>query len=60
MGPLMAGEKTSLDVMSTNDEWCPFRGIMIGTLKAPSCPWRWVPGSRSNYGNWTTVPSLYS
>ena len=29
-------------------------------LKTPSCPWRSVPGSRSKFGNWTTVPSLYS
>ena len=29
-------------------------------LKTPSCPWRWVPSSRSKFGNWTTVPSLYS
>ena len=38
---------------------CPCRG-MLGTLKTPSCPWRWVPGSRSKFGNWTSVPSLYS
>ena len=29
-------------------------------LKTPSCPWRCVPGSRSKFGNCTTVPSLYS
>ena len=38
---------------------CPCRG-RLGTLKTPSCPWRWVPGSRSKFGNWTTVPSRYS
>ena len=38
---------------------CPCRG-RLGTLKTPSCPWRWVPGSRSKFGKWTTVPSLYS
>ena len=38
---------------------CPCRG-RLGTLKTPSCPWRWVPDSRSKFGNWTTVPSLYS
>ena len=38
---------------------CPCRG-RLGTLKTPSCPWRWVPGSRSKFGNWTSVPSLYS
>ena len=36
----------------------PCRG-RLGTLKTPSCPWRWTPGSRSKFGNWTTVPSLY-
>ena len=36
---------------------CPCRG-RLGTLKTPSCPW--VPGSRSKFGNWTSVPSLYS
>ena len=36
---------------------CPCRG-RLGTLKTTSCPWRWVPGSRSKFGNWTTVPSL--
>ena len=39
--------------------WCPCRG-RLGTLKTPSCPWRWVPGSRSKFENWTTVQSLYS
>ena len=29
-------------------------------LKTPSCPWSWVPGSRSKFGIWATVPSLYS
>ena len=38
---------------------CPCQG-RPGTLKTPSCPWRWVPGSRSKFGNLTTVPSLYS
>ena len=38
---------------------CPGRG-RPGTLKTPSCPWRWVPGSRLKFGNWTSVPSLYS
>ena len=37
---------------------CPCLG-RLGTLKTPSCPWRWVPGSRSKFGNWTNVPSLY-
>ena len=32
----------------------------LGTLKTPSCPWRRMPGSRSKFGNWTTLPSLYS
>ena len=32
----------------------------LGMLKTPSCQWRWVPGNRSKFGNWTTVPSLYS
>ena len=39
--------------------WCPCRG-RLGTLKTPSCPWRWVPSSRSKFGNWTSVPSLYN
>ena len=38
---------------------CPCWG-RLGTTKSPSCPWRWVPGSRSRFGNWTTVPSLNS
>ena len=38
---------------------CPCRG-RLDTLKTPSCPWRWVTGSRSKFGNWTTVPSLYT
>ena len=38
---------------------CPCRG-RLGTLKTPSCPWHWVSGSRSKFGNWTTVPLLYS
>ena len=32
----------------------------LGTLKTRSCPWRYVPGSRSKFRNWTTVLSLYS
>ena len=32
----------------------------LGKLKTPSCQWRRVPGSRSKFGYWTTVPSLYS
>ena len=32
----------------------------LSMLKSPSCQWRWVPGSRSKFGNWPTVPSLYS
>ena len=28
---------------------CPCR-VRIGTLKTPSCPWRWVLGSRSKFG----------
>ena len=38
---------------------CPCRG-RLGTLKTPSYPWRWVPGSRSTFGIWRTVLSLYS
>ena len=38
---------------------CPCRG-RLGTLKTPICPWHWVPSSRSKFGNWTTVLSLYS
>ena len=38
---------------------CPCRG-RIGRLKTPSCPKHCMPGSRSKFGNWTTVPSLYS
>ena len=38
---------------------CPCQG-WLGRLKTPSCSWRWVPGSRSKFGNWTIVPSLYS
>ena len=41
LGPLMARRlKTSR---------CPCRGRLC-TLKSPSCPWRWVPGSRSKFG----------
>ena len=32
----------------------------LGMLKTPSCPWCWVLVSRSKFGNWITVPSLYS
>ena len=35
---------------------CPCRG-RLGTLKLPMA---WVPGSRSKFGNWSSVPSLYS
>ena len=38
---------------------CPCQG-MISTPKAPSCSWHWVPGSRSKFGNWETVSSIYS
>ena len=38
---------------------CPFRG-RFGKLKSPSCPWRWMPGSRSKIGKWTSVLSLHS
>ena len=36
--------------------------VGLGTLKTPSCPWRWVTGSRSKFWNWTTVhvSSLHS
>ena len=37
---------------------CPCRG-RLGTLD-PYLPMAWVPGSRSKFGNWTSVPSLYS
>ena len=29
---------------------CPCRG-RLGTLKTPSCPWRWVPGSNLETGH---------
>ena len=32
---------------------------MLGKLKTPSCPLHWVPSSRSKFGTWTIVPSLY-
>ena len=54
VGPLMAVGKRHL---LTSRCPCPGR---LSMLKTPSCPWRWVPGSRSIFGNWTTVPSLYS
>ena len=38
---------------------CPCQS-RLGTFKTPSCPWCWVPDSRSKLGNWTIVPSLYS
>ena len=38
---------------------CPCRGRLYA-LKTPSCPWRWVPGSRSKFRKRTSVPSLYS
>ena len=54
VGPLMAiGLKTSSDIPVL----CRGR---LGKLKTPSCLWHLVPGSRSKFGNWTTVPSLYS
>ena len=34
--------------------WYPCRG-RLGTLKTPSCTGRLVPGSRSKFGNWTSV-----
>ena len=57
VGLLMARRlKTSSDVKDVFG--CP--GARLGTLKTPSCLWYWVPGSRSKFSNWTTVPSLYS
>ena len=54
VGPLMARRlKTSSDDLVPACGW-------LGMLKTPSWPWRWVPGSRSKFENWTTVPSLYS
>ena len=54
IGPLIARRlKTSANVP------VPCRG-RLNMLKIPSCPWHWVPGSRSKFGNWTTVPSPYS
>ena len=54
LGPLMVRRlKTSWDAR------CPCRDRLC-TLKTPNWPWRWVPGSRSEFGNWKTVPSLYS
>ena len=38
---------------------CPCQGRR-GTLNIAICPWHCVPGSRSKFGNWTTVPSFYS
>ena len=38
---------------------CPCRD-RLGMLRTPSCPWHWVPCSRSKSGNWTVVLSLYS
>ena len=29
----------------------------LGLRKIPSCPWRWLPGRQSKFGNWTTVLS---
>ena len=34
--------------------WCPYRD-RLDTLKTPSCPWRWMPGSRSK-GSLTIRP----
>ena len=31
--------------------------VGLGTPKTPRCPWHWVPGIRSKFGNWTIVPS---
>ena len=45
--------KTSSDFLG------PCQG-MLGKLKTPSCPWLWVPGSRSKFGNCTSFRSLYS
>ena len=50
VGSLLARRlKTSSDVP------VPCRG-RLGKLKTPICPWRWVPGSRSKFKNWTTCP----
>ena len=54
VGPLMARR-----LRTSSDDPVPMFG-WLGTLKTPSCLWRWVPGSRSKFENWTTVPSLYS
>ena len=54
VGSLMSRSlKTSSDVPVPMQGW-------LGTLKTPSCPWHLVPGNMSKFGNWTTVPSLYS
>ena len=54
VGPLMARSKRRLQTSR-----CPCRG-RLGTLMTPSCPWRWVPDSRSKFRNLTYVLSLYS
>ena len=51
VGPLMAR------LLQTS--WCQCQ-VRPGTLKTHCCPWRWVPSSRSKFGNWTFIPSLYS
>ena len=53
VGPLMARK------LKTSGMLCLCQG-RLGTLKTPSCPRRLVPGSRSKFGNVTTVPSQYS
>ena len=54
VGPLMARR-----LKISSDDPVPVFGWLV-TLKTPSCPWPCVPGSRSKFENWTTVPSLYS
>ena len=54
VGPLVAGGKIRLRTSQ-----CPCR-VKLGMLKTPSCPWRWVRGSRSKFGKWTNVLSPYS
>ena len=57
VGPLMATWQGGYRRLLTS---CgPCRGT-LGTLQTPSCPWSWVPCSRSKFGNSTTVPSPYS
>ena len=47
------------EVKDVRTSRCLCRG-RLGTLKAPSCPWLWVPVNRSKFGSLTTVPSPYS